>query len=56
LGTAHTEGRVARPEQRWGCREKDGCWLIRYDTTEEFNVDLKAEYTALSSKCSQKKC
>jgi len=28
---------------------------IRYDTIEEFNVDLKAEYSALSSTRSQKK-
>jgi len=28
---------------------------IRYDTIEEFNVDSKAEYSALSSKRSQKK-
>jgi len=27
---------------------------IRYDTIEEFNVDSKAEYTALSSTRSQK--
>jgi len=28
---------------------------IRYDTIEEFNVDLKAEYSALSSTRNQKK-
>jgi len=28
---------------------------IRYDTIEEFNVDSKAEYSALSSTRSQKK-
>jgi len=28
---------------------------IRYDTIGEFNVDSKAEYSALSSTCSQKK-
>jgi len=28
---------------------------IRYDTTEEFNVDSKAEYSSLSSTRSQKK-
>ena len=28
---------------------------IRYDTIEEFNVDWKAEYSALSSTRSQKK-
>jgi len=28
---------------------------IRYDTTEEFNMDSKAEYSALSSTRSQKK-
>jgi len=28
---------------------------LSYDTTEEFNVDLKAEYLALSSTHSQKK-
>jgi len=28
---------------------------LRYDTTEEFNVDLKDEYSALSSTRSQKK-
>jgi len=28
---------------------------VRYDTIEEFNVDSKAEYTALSSTRSQKK-
>jgi len=28
---------------------------IRYDTTEEFNVDSRAEYSALSSTRSQKK-
>jgi len=28
---------------------------IRYDTIGEFNVDLKAEYSALSSTRSQKK-
>jgi len=27
---------------------------LRYDTTEEFNVDSKAEYSALSSTHSQK--
>ena len=27
---------------------------VRYDTTEEFNVDSKAEYLALSSTRSQK--
>jgi len=30
-------------------------FLIRYDTIEEFNVDSKAEYSALSSTRSQKK-
>ena len=29
--------------------------IIRYDTKEEFNVDSKAEYSALSSTRSQKK-
>jgi len=29
---------------------------IRYDTIQEFNVDSKAEYSALSSTRSQKKC
>jgi len=29
--------------------------VIRYDTIEEFNVDWKAEYSALSSTRSQKK-
>ena len=29
--------------------------VIRYDTIEEFNVDSKAEYSALSSTRSQKK-
>jgi len=29
--------------------------LIRYDAIEEFNVDSKAEYSALSSTRSQKK-
>jgi len=28
---------------------------VRYDTIEEFNVDSKAEYSALSSTRSQKK-
>ena len=28
---------------------------LRYDTIEEFNVDSKAEYSALSSTRSQKK-
>ena len=28
---------------------------IRYDTIEEFNVDLKAEYSALASTRSQQK-
>jgi len=28
---------------------------IRYDTIEEFNVDSKAEYSAISSTRSQKK-
>jgi len=28
---------------------------LRYDTIGEFNVDLKAEYSALSSTLSQKK-
>ena len=32
-----------------------GTVTIRYDTTEEFNVDSKAEYSALSSTRSQKK-
>jgi len=32
-----------------------GVITIRYDTIAEFNVDLKAEYTALSSTRSQKK-
>ena len=27
---------------------------IRYDTIAEYNVALKAEYSAISSKCSQK--
>jgi len=27
----------------------------RYDSLEEFNVNAKAEYSALSSTCSQKK-
>jgi len=31
------------------------CIVIRYDTIEEFNVDWKAEYSALSSTRSQKK-
>jgi len=30
-------------------------YTIRYDTIEEFNVDWKAEYSALSSTRSQKK-
>jgi len=30
-------------------------YTIRYDTIEEFNVDSKAEYSALSSTRSQKK-
>ena len=29
--------------------------VIRYDTIQEFNVDSKAEYSALSSTRSQKK-
>ena len=29
--------------------------MVRYDTIEEFNVDSKAEYSALSSTRSQKK-
>jgi len=31
------------------------CYTIRYDTIGEFNVDSKAEYSALSSTHSQKK-
>jgi len=31
------------------------CDIIRYDTIAEFNVDWKAEYSALSSTRSQKK-
>jgi len=34
---APTEGRVARPERRWGCRRGNP------DMMEEFNVDSKAE-------------
>jgi len=34
---APTEGRVARPERRWGCRRGNP------NTMEEFNVDSKAE-------------
>jgi len=30
-------------------------YKLRYDTIEEFNVDSKAEYSALSSTRSQKK-
>jgi len=30
-------------------------YTLRYDTIEEFNVDSKAEYAALSSTRSQKK-
>jgi len=29
--------------------------LLRYNTIEEFNVDSKAAYSALSSTCSQKR-
>jgi len=35
--------------------ERQATDTIRYDTIGEFNVDSKAEYSALSSTCSQKK-
>ena len=33
----------------------DARWQLSYDTIEEFNMDWKAEYSALSSTRSQKK-
>jgi len=37
--------------------DRDGIWMAcpEYDTIGEFNVDWKAEYSALSSTRSQKK-
>ena len=40
---------------RFYFRWKNKCTQIRYDTIEEFNVESKAEYSALSSTLSQKK-
>ena len=40
-----------------GCPPKDSVLghMLRYDTIQEFNVDSKAEYSALASTRSQKK-
>jgi len=40
---------------QWSCDPYNFWHTIRYDTIEEFNVDWKAEYLALSSTRSQKK-
>jgi len=50
----------ASPALTFQCRqtgELNACWndTIRYDTIEEFNVDSKAEDSALSSTRSQKR-
>ena len=58
---SHAEGQACEKERRRistvaeGDQKYRGYDTIRYDTIGEFNVDWKAEYSALSSTRSQKK-